>query len=190
MKGASRLFACAAALGCALACAGVASSCSDVPVNARVGIDAPSGSEAEFGPVADYLEHRCGMLDCHGQMDRNLRIYGCEGMRLDPKVAPGCTPSGGGFTTPAEHTATYRSLVGLEPSLMSQVVADHGLHPELLTFIRKARGLDAHKGGAIVTPGDDQDVCMTSWLAGSTDTTACGLASGYPMFPLSDASLE
>jgi hypothetical protein len=191
VKGRSGFFASAVAIAFALASADGASSCSDVPTHARIGIDAPNGSEAEFGPVADYLEHRCGTLDCHGQMDRNLRIYGCEGTRLDPETAPGCSPPplGGGFTTPAEHTGTYRSLVGLEPSVMSQVVADHGLHPELLTFVRKARGLEAHKGGTLITPGDDQDVCITSWLAGKTDTTACGLALGYPMFP-QDASLE
>ena len=50
---------------------------------------------------------------------------------------------------------------------MSQVVDDHhGEHPELLTFVRKARGTEAHKGGTLITPGDDQDVCITSWLAG------------------------
>ena len=42
--------------------------------------------------------HRCGSLDCHGQTGRNLRIWGCEGMRLDPHgasrsaAAPGRQP--------------------------------------------------------------------------------------------------
>ena len=72
---------------------------------------------------------------------------------------------------------------------MSEVVASHGAHPELLTFVRKARGLEAHKGGALITPGDDQDVCITSWLSGQTDTTACANAFGYPNFP-QDASVE
>ncbi len=190
MSGCRRLLACVVALGAALVAAGVVSSCSAVPADARIGIDAPSGSEAEFGGVGDYLVHRCGSLDCHGQMSRNLRVFGCEGMRLDPKARPGCAPPlGGSFTTPAEHTATYRSLVGLEPTVMSVVVDGHGAHPELLTFVRKARGLEAHKGGTLITPGDDQDVCITSWLAGQTDLTACGLAIGYPMFP-QDASSE
>jgi hypothetical protein len=141
--------------------------------------------------VGDYLDHRCGSLDCHGQVDRNLRIWGCEGMRLDPQSLPSCSPKpvGGGFTTPDEHLATYRSLVGLEPTVMSAVVEGHGAHPELLTFVRKARGLEAHKGGALITPGDDQDVCITSWLAGQTDLNACSNARLYPMFPL-DASFE
>jgi hypothetical protein len=165
-------------------------ACSAVSGDARIGIDAPSGSEDQFGIVADYLEHRCGSLDCHGQIGRNLRIWGCEGMRLDPKAVPICSvPLGGSATTAAEHQATYRSLVGLEPAVMSEVVAGHGLHPELLTFVRKARGLEAHKGGVLITPGDDQDECITSWLSGETDVVACANALGYPMFP-EDASTE
>jgi hypothetical protein len=180
-------FASAAAVAAVLASA---ASCSSVPSDARIGIDAPSGSEEEFGIVADYLDHRCGSLDCHGQVGRNLRVWGCEGMRLDPDAVPICSvPLGGSATTPAEHQATYRSLVGLEPTVMSEVVAGHAAHPELLTFVRKARGLEAHKGGVLITPGDDQDECIVSWLAGQTDTIACANALGYPMFP-QDASAE
>jgi hypothetical protein len=167
-----------------------AASCSGVQQH-TIGIDAPSGSEAEFGPVADYLEHRCGSLDCHGQPGRNLRIWGCEGMRLDPADIPSCNRLlGGRPTTPDEHQSTYRSLVGLEPSVMSAVVQDHGQDPELLTFVRKARGTETHAGGQLITPGDPQDVCITSWLAGATDTTACVNAVAYPAFPMPDASTE
>jgi hypothetical protein len=72
---------------------------------------------------------------------------------------------------------------------MSEVVAEGGAHPEQLTFVRKARGLEAHKGGALITPGDPQDACIASWLSGATDFTACASALGYPKFP-SDASAE
>jgi len=162
-------------------------SCSAVPADARIGIDAPNGSEEVFGIVGDYLDHRCGSLDCHGQPGRNLRIWGCEGMRLDPHALPICSvPQGGTQTSAAEHEATYRSLVGLEPIVMSEVVAGKGAHPELLTFVRKARGLEAHKGGTLIEPGDDQDVCITSWLAGQTDLVSCANAIGYPLLP--DAS--
>jgi hypothetical protein len=174
----------------AAACAGIAASCSPVPSDLRIGVDAPDGSEMQFGPVAEYLDERCGTLDCHGTMSRNLRIWGCEGMRLDPSDIPQCDRRMGGTgTTPAEHQATYRSLVGLEPAVMSYVVETHGLHPELLTFVRKARGIESHKGGKLITPGDNQDVCITSWLTGSTNAMACGLAIGFPMFP-NDASAE
>jgi hypothetical protein len=173
---------------CALA------GCSTVPSDLRIGLDAPDGSEQGFGlPVAAYLDHRCGTLDCHGQAGRNFRIWGCEGMRLDPTDIPQCNRAlGGRVATPAEHQATYRSLVGLEPAVMSAVVAGHGEHPELLTFVRKARGTETQKGGALITPGDAQDNCITSWLAGATDTMACATAIGFPMFPAlpTDASAE
>ena len=175
-----RAIAVAAVLGSVRSVAG----CSTVPSDLRVGLDAPNSSEQDFGPVGDYLDHRCGSLDCHGQIGRNLRIWGCEGMRLNAADIPQCNRQlGGKSTTPSEHQTTYRSLVGLEPAVMSTVVAGGGLHPELLTFVLKARGTESHKGGALITPGDPQDVCITSWLAGSTNTMACATAIGFPMFP-------
>jgi hypothetical protein len=190
MKTQRKLFACVVAIATALLTAGAMSSCSAVPGDQRIGIDAPSGSEAQFGLVGEYLANRCGTLDCHGQMSRSFRVYGCQGMRLDPKAIPVCSPPlGGSVTSPAEHAATYRSLVGLEPTVMSEVYDNHGAHPELLTFVRKARGIEAHKGGALITPGDNQDICVTSWLAGSTNQMACGLAVGFPMIP-QDASVQ
>jgi hypothetical protein len=195
MNGQRTLLACTLALAAALLSAGAASSCSAVPANQRIGIEAPSGSETEFGTVAEYLENRCGTIDCHGTPSRNLRVYGCGGMRLDPKMIPGCglvgNPPMPNATTPAEHAATYRSLVGLEPAVMSEVTQSNGAHPELLTFVRKARGLEAHKGGVLITPGDVQDICITSWLAGHTDTTACGMATLLAtLIPQPDAAVE
>jgi hypothetical protein len=173
-----------------LLCAAIAvaslavSGCGEAPADARIGIIAPNGSEKAFGPVGSYLNHRCGTLDCHGKIERNFRVWGCEGMRLlDTDVSICSRAKGGRATTPEEHQATYRSLVGLEPTVMSAVVEDHGKDPELLTFIRKARGTESHKGGALVVPGDDQDVCLTSWLAGQTNLTACNAAFAQPKFP-------
>jgi hypothetical protein len=160
-----------------------AAACSGVQEQS-IGVDAPSGSEEQFGPVADYLEHRCGSLDCHGQVGRNLRVWGCQGMRLDPNDIPSCNRLiGGNLTTPAEHQATYRSLVGLEPAVMSAVVQGQGQDPELLTFVRKACGIEPHAGGQLITLGDDQYGCITSWLAGNTDATLCVDALTFPAFP-------
>jgi hypothetical protein len=161
----------------------VTGACADVPEDARVGVTAPNGSERAFGPVADFLGHRCGTLDCHGTPERSLRIWSCEGMRLEPIDVSICSRAKGGRrTTPAEHQATYRSVVGLEPTVMSVVVASRGAELELLTLMRKARGFDAHKGGALIVPGDDQDVCLTSWLSGRTNLRACGNAFAEPVF--------
>jgi hypothetical protein len=154
-------------------------SCGIEPADNRIGINTPD--RTQFEPVANLLDHRCGSLDCHGNRQRNLVMFGCEGLRLDPDDAgllPGCRRqrSGGVDTTQTEFDATYRSLVGLEPAVMSAVVAGKGQHPELLTFVRKARGDEAHKGGTLFTPGDVQDNCVASWLAGATDKDACNNA--------------
>ena len=146
-------------------------ACSSPDANARIGVSAPPRDQ--FDPVGALVVHRCGSLDCHGQVGRNLRVWGCEGQRLDPNDVPGCRASGGKDTTEDEYEATYRSIVGLEPAVMSDVVANHGQNPEELTFVRKARGDESHKGGHVVTPGDEQDVCIASWLASQTDTATC-----------------
>jgi hypothetical protein len=166
------------ALGGALLTTSALVACSGVPDNARIGVTAPD--ETQFAPVSALLDHRCGSLDCHGTRQRNLIIYGCEGLRLDDAGVPGCRRSGGVDTTAAEMDATYRSLVGLEPAVMSAVVQGKGQSPDLLTFVRKARGQESHKGGALIVPGDSQDICIASWLSGATDTDACTKALDTP----------
>jgi hypothetical protein len=205
------LGAASAVAACAIACLGAGLGACSAVQQQRIGVDAPPSDEAVFGPVADMLVHRCGSLDCHGQPGRNLRIWGCDGMRLDPNEAPSCRKGaqGGGPTTVAEHYATYRSLVGLEPNVMSTVYdgckpaggaypPSDSCHPELLTFVRKARGIEAHKGGQLIDVSgvdggpDPQDVCIVTWLEGATNTQACSDALSIPSFPVPalDASAE
>lgn len=163
----------------AVAAVAVAIGCNFAPADEREGVVGPDLGQFETAGVGDYLDHRCGSMDCHGEATRNMVLYGCYGLRLDPNeagLAPGCRASGGLNTQSQEYEASYRSIVALEPAVMTAVVNGGGAHPELLTLIRKARGWDAHKGGALVTPGDDQDVCLTSWLAGNADSTACNNA--------------
>jgi hypothetical protein len=124
---------------------------------------------ASFPDVAQALVHHCGTLDCHGTPDRNMRIYGNEGQRLAPTDRPLDPPC----TTGPEVDQDYASVVGLEPEEMSIVVAQHGANPDLLTMVRKARGLEEHKGGKLMSPGDELDTCIISWLSGQTQTTAC-----------------
>jgi hypothetical protein len=125
---------------------------------------------ASFAPVSDLLDHRCGTLDCHGVTYRNLRIYGREGLRFAADARPSSQEMS---TTVAEYDATFASLVALEPETMSLVVTEGGAHPERLTFLRKARGTEDHKGLALWPEGDPQDICVTSWLAGHTDSAIC-----------------
>ena len=127
--------------------------------------------------VSPYLELRCGTLDCHGSTNRNMMLFGYQGVRL-PLADPNATPNlpGSADTTIDEYVANYHSIVGLEPEIMTAVVQDGGAHPERLTMIRKARGTESHKGNQIWNEGDDSDTCVTSWLAGNIDKGACARA--------------
>jgi hypothetical protein len=144
-------------------------ACQGPDPNARSPVTGPD--QMTFPLLHKVLDHRCGSLDCHGTRYRNLRMWGSDGMRLSYGDVPGGAP-----TTTDELNATYQSIVELEPELMSAVVADHGANPERLTLVRKARGTEAHKGGAVVTPGDARDRCILSWLAGAADVLACSAA--------------
>ena len=157
----------ATGLAIALACSSPASDLRSVETTP----DAVS-----FPPVAAMLVQACGTLDCHGAVGRNLRIYGDTGLRLSATDVPSVLIP----TTADEIAQDYDSVVGLEPEVMTQVVASAGANPERLTFVRKARGSEAHKGGAVVAPGDPRDVCITSWLAGHADASACTAALSLP----------
>jgi hypothetical protein len=78
-----------------------------------------------------------------------------------------------GTTTALEYDDTFQSLVALEPEIMTQVVEQGGAHPERLTFVRKARGTEEHKGLQIWAEGSIEDQCVTTWLAGKADHTTC-----------------
>jgi hypothetical protein len=124
---------------------------------------------AGFAELAQVLVRHCGTLDCHGSRARKLRVYGNEGLRWadsDQPLSPACT-------TQDEIEQDYASLIGLEPELMTAVVAQGGAHPERLTLVRKARGAEHHKGGAPFHEEDDADRCLTSWLGGDTQIDAC-----------------
>jgi hypothetical protein len=132
--------------------------------------------QADFPPVSAMLAVKCGSLDCHGSVARNLRIYGSAGLRFastDQPLAPLCN-------TNDEVTQDYVSVVGLEPEQMSAVAS--GGDPGTLTMVRKARGTEAHKGEQIWAQGDDSDVCLTSWLTGTAKATACAssIAAALP----------
>jgi hypothetical protein len=153
-------------LGVLFAVASLA-SCNVPESDAR--FDPTLPDRAAFRDVAPVLAHTCGTLDCHGSRARNLRLYGSEGLRFsinDRPLSPVCT-------TGNEIDQDYESVVDLEPEVLSAVVVDRGAHPERLTLVRKARGLESHKGGTIFREGDDPDTCLTSWLAGQIDSDAC-----------------
>ena len=147
----------------------LASGCVD-PGAADGPLRAPE--RATFPLVADAMERRCATLDCHGSAGRNLRLYSGSGLRLDPVNLPGSMS-----TTEAEYDASYRSVVGLEPEILSTVVSEGGAAPERLTLVRKARGLEYHKPGAVIVMGDPTDRCIVSWIASNIDEDQCALGA-------------
>jgi hypothetical protein len=152
----------------------LAPACSSPPADARFVATPPDTTS--FPPVALMLIQACGTLDCHGTVGRNLRLYGNTGLRYSPTDVPtALTP-----TTDDEIAQDYLSIVGLEPEIMSAVVASGGANPERLTFVRKARGEESHKGGVVITPPDARNICLTTWLAGQADPSACTAALKLP----------
>ncbi len=150
-------------------------SCASPPEDARFVVSTPP-DVASFPPVALMFAQACATLDCHGKPARNLRLYSNTGLRYDPNGVPtNLTP-----TTDDEIAQDYLSVVGLEPEIMSAVVAAGGADPERLTLVRKARGTESHKGGVVITPGDARDRCLTTWLAGQTDPSSCTAALKLP----------
>ena len=121
-----------------------------------------------FPKVSNALEGRCATLDCHGGEGRNLRLYSGNGLRLTAGELPGSVE-----TTDEEIEANYRSIVGLEPELMSEVVADGGEEIERLVLMRKALGLEKHAAGAVIVSDDATYRCIRSWLRGTLDDLRC-----------------
>jgi len=170
----STLLASALGLAGALVCLGASTGCVilGTPDGSTLTTVVGPPSGVDFKPVGLYVVHRCGSLDCHGEVGRNMRIYGEYGLRLDDAGSPN-----GGLTTADELTADYQTIVSLEPEIMSEVVQSGGANPFDLTFIRKPTAVEHHKGGQLITSATDpQFLCLTSWLASNVDKTSCSAA--------------
>lgn len=149
----------------------VTAGCNGPTVNNRR-IDRPGPDT--FTPVYETVQTHCGSLDCHGSAARAFRVFSVNGLRFETgsdSCEGGPCLSGDTKVVPqdvkdAEVTATYYSFVGIEPELTAQVFAEHGIHPERLTIVRKARGDENHKGGKAIRRDGTADNCLTGWLAG------------------------
>jgi hypothetical protein len=138
----------------------------------RAFLSAPSRSD--FPDVGNAVQLRCGTLDCHGQVGRNLRLYGYGGLRLSASETPNADP-----TTNQELDACYASLVGLEPETLSEVVTLRA-DPNQLSLVRKMRGIERHKGGQQSRQGDALDRCVVRWLTAQSDPAACAEVISAP----------
>lgn len=122
----------------------------------------PAGGGATLPSVSAYMERRCGTLDCHGSFEIPMRLYGQLGRRHPTE---GNIP-GGALTTAAELDANYGTVCSVEPEQTAAQVADFGQKAEELLIVRKARGVEGHKGGTVVKEGDSADQCIVGWLRG------------------------
>lgn len=111
--------------------------------------------------VSPYLEARCGTLDCHGSMQRPMRLYGRNGLRHPDEQ----NITGGEPTTALELDANFASVCALEPEKMAEAIEDLGASGDRLVFIAKPRATVRHKGGKVVDEGDDGDRCMLGWIS-------------------------
>ncbi len=152
--------------------AAIGTGCSSPDPTATV--DPIGPDRAQFDLVSPVLSRRCGSIDCHGSPFRNMRVYGFAGLRLGPEAKQPDFPT---RNTADEVQATYESVVGLEPEVMREVVQAGGAGVERLTFIRKGRGNEDHKGNKRFNA--DSDLCVTTWLANHVDGDACRRAGCF-----------
>jgi hypothetical protein len=169
------------AIAATVAVVSVATSCTVAAkdtIDRKVSTRASPGSFRTNG-VSTVFEKRCGSLDCHGSLSRNMRIYSSSGLRL-PNDA-GLTP-GNGATTLDEITANYHSIMTVEPE-QTNVVAEGG-DPYSLLILKKPLLIEHHKGGQTLRRGDDAELCISSWLTedllAPINTAACANAANYP----------
>ena len=149
---------------------GLGVACSSPDTAGRV--DPVGPDVAPFKAVAPMLVRRCGTIDCHGSTYRNFRLYGFGGTRLKPGDRPDFPAS----LAAEEVQANYDAVIGLEPEIMRDVVKAGGAGYERLTLVRKGRNDEDHKGGRRITPSDDADQCLLSWLSNTTNVSACDKA--------------
>jgi hypothetical protein len=139
----------------------------------------PDRAQFIEGGVSEFLEKRCGAMDCHGQVGRPLRIYSQNGLRFDegPNGARDLSP-----TTADERLENYRSTIGLEPEELARSVATQGEYVNHMLFL-KPLGIEKngvrHKGGPVLSPSDSDPgwVCLRSWVAGEVDRARCADAA-------------
>ncbi len=129
--------------------------------------------------VSNFMEKRCGSLDCHGHIGRPLRIYSDWGLRYrsendGKRVA--------GPTTEEEQIENYRSVIALEPDLLSDSVLTGGAYVDF-QLIKKPLDISGgginHKGGPVIRVGDGDPGwrCLHGWIRGEPSKQKCDEAA-------------
>jgi hypothetical protein len=128
-----------------------------------------AGYQASVHPI---LEARCATLDCHGNLDRPLRLYAETGLRAADALR--AQP-----ITAAEIDADARALIAVDP-------APDGRRSLVLT--KPLAGAVKHVGGdQWDSEAEPQYVCVAGWLDGRLDdpdvSAACLAAAAEVMLP-------
>ena len=126
--------------------------------------------------VDAYLGKRCATLDCHGQIGRGLRLFSQTGLRAFDASGNGYFPytSGKDAISDDEIRQNFLAVVGLEPEVMTQVMAGGGADPMKLLLLKKPLLYEGHKGGQVMIDKSDPGYqCITSWLVGKLDQDSC-----------------
>jgi hypothetical protein len=118
-------------------------------------INLPDADVASYqASVHPILEARCATLDCHGDLDRPLRLYAETGLRAADALR-------GQPITPAELDANARALIAVDP-------APDGRPSLVLT--KPLAGTVKHIGGDQWDSTDEpQYLCVAGWLDGRID---------------------
>jgi hypothetical protein len=148
--------------------AAAVAACSDTPDGTEKVTAGPIDA-ADFPLVDPVFERHCGSLDCHGSVATPMRIYSANGLRMANEA--GTTP-GNGATTQVEITANYDSIISIEPEKITDVAKNKG-DPYSLLILKKPLTIESHKGGKAISKGDDAETCISSWIKGTADKTAC-----------------
>jgi hypothetical protein len=149
------------ALAAALACSGPSSNQTFVPT---------FPDPAMYPLVSDALELHCGTLDCHGSIARNMRMYGVNGLRADPRELLG--------TTDVEYQDNYEAIVSIQPEALTDIVKSRGNGFDKWIVVTKGTNAEYHKGGERMKKGDVTYNCLKSWVLGAVDMDACGMSAG------------
>jgi hypothetical protein len=170
--------------------ASIVAACASAPDNTRVtDIYTTDNAYEQFvgnngGPkpllsVDQFIELKCGALDCHGQVGRPLRIFSSDGLRLVDDA--GATSGDHTPTSTSEQFANYTAAISVQPELTSAVFAGFA-DPDSLLLLRKPLQAERHKGGQVIVNGDPGYRCIRGWLLGVADFDACNEAiTGQPL---------
>jgi hypothetical protein len=127
----------------------------------------PAGFRDNVEPV---FERRCASIDCHGQVSAGMRLYSEDGLRLpnSDNLAAGSGP-----TSVDEINANYIALVGLQPELITSLMANPGRTADdvrHLLILAKPLQLERHKGGPALLLGEPAEECIEIWLLGQMES--------------------